>query len=276
MFDLKTIKLKAFAPIRTLEYMTADLIKQTFPLSTDSGSYDTGIFDQSGSAYKLGDFQLPIILMIGGEGFSSATDVILNGQKLAFSVKSDSLIYAQLPPRNGTGLQRTESLYVLVDRRDFSISSLMSFELGSSFETVAGPAKLVMQFIKVLLTTPGSDDFDKNLGGGLNKFPGQNVASPHQLLAMVTMTIMGVEEQIKTRQQTDATIPPNEKLSSVNIVQMDFAKGDPTSIELRLRIVTQSGHSLPTTMTLGAQGLSEEQLGGVSEALGSISSSIGY
>ena len=186
MFDLKAIKLKAFAPVTTLEYMTADMVKQTFPLSTEGGVYETGIFDQSGSAYKLGSFQLPIILMIGGSKFSSATDVVLNGKKLAFSVVNDNLIYAQISPR-ATNMQVTESLYVLVDRRDFSISSLFSYELGGGLETVSGPAKLVMQFIKVLLTTPGTDTFDKSLGGGMSQFPGQNGSSPQQLLAMVAI-----------------------------------------------------------------------------------------
>ena len=79
-------------------------------------------------------------------------------------------------------------------------------------------------------------------------------------LAQVATAITRVAEEIKESQR-DARLPLNEQLGAVDILSLNFAKGNPTHVEVALRIKTRANTTVPAALLLGAQNLLEEILG---------------
>lgn len=236
MLDIKAIKLKGFTRIRKVDYLSEAEVLATNPADVQN---------------------LPYILRIEGDNFNKATDVVINGVETIYSVLSSTVILATLPASlEGRPLQ---SIYVLTDKENFAISSIYSYELGDRPEMLTGAGKAVAQFIKVLMTTPGTDMFDKGLGGGLQKFPGSKTQGTHVILARAAMAVQKAADQIRAR-NANLKIPPEENLQSIEILAIDFIKGDPTSVEVRLRVNTLADTGLPVSLQLGAQSLVQDLL----------------
>lgn len=236
MLDIKAVKLKGFTKIRYVE-----LLSET----------EAEAFSSDGSA--------PYVIRIEGENFNKTTDVVINGHEANYKVLGPTIILAILP--SAVRHRSITSIYVLTDKENFSISSLYSYELGASPGTISGPGKAVAQFLKVLLTTPGSDIFDRNLGAGLLQFPGAKTQGTHVILAKAAAAVQRAADQIRAR-NVNLDLPPDENIQSVEIVSIDFVKGNPTSVEIRVRVNTLAERGLAVALQLGAQGLVQDLLRG--------------
>lgn len=232
MIDLKVVKPKDFAKIKSADYLSEELLKKMF-LAKDGESF-------------------PIVLMLEGENFHRATDVVLNGHQLEYTLLSPTKIIAQVTPSLAS--QDITSLYVLTDKESFAVSSVLSFEFGAIPELMSGMTKVIAQFTKVMLTTPGTDTFDKGLGGGAQQFAGSTTKSPHTILAQAAMLVTRTADQIKSR-QLNSSLPNDEKLKSVEILSLDFSRGDSTSIDMKIRLSTYAETGFPISLELGAQDL---------------------
>jgi hypothetical protein len=240
MIDLKAIQLKEFAKVTKVELLSREEVEKIF-------------LPTFGTA-------LPLVLRIQGENFDNATDVLINGNQVQFTTLSKSTILATLS--NAVRSSPITSISVLNDRENFSNSSLFTFEVGSRPGTVSGINKVIFQYVKVLLTTPGSDSFDKQFGGGLQKIPGSTSRAPYAFLTKTALTLVNVANEIRQR-QFNLDIPNEEKLQSIEVLYIDFAKGDPSSIEVKLKVNTLAQSNLPVSLTLGVQGLLEDLTGAV-------------
>jgi hypothetical protein len=240
MLDLKVVKLKDFAKVTGAEFLNRETVEQSF-------------------LYELGQ-SLPIILRITGEGFVKATDVIINGTSVPYTVQNATTILATLT--ESLGERPIKSISVLNDSANYSNTSSFSFEVGDRFEPTSGIEKAIAQFVKVLLTTPGSDDFDKTIGGGLNTLSGKTGDAAYTFLAQVALTLVRTGEFIRQR-NSNLPLPNDEKLQSVEVISIDFANNDPSSIEARIRVNTLGTSNIPVALTLGTQGLLENLTTGV-------------
>ncbi len=240
MIDLKVIRLRDFAQVTKLDYLDRASVEEFF---------DTELLQLS---------EYPIMMVAEGSAFSRAVQVLINGHSVQFTIVSDKKMFITLT--DVVASQAIESVFVITDRDSFINSSLFEFEVGNIPSTQAGPQKLISQFVKLLLTTPGSDSFDKASGGGMQKIPGSITMPPHMALAQVAVTIHKVADQIRAKQE-NIGLPNSEKLQSVDILRLNFAKKDRTHIEVMLRIRTMDNSSLPAALLLGAQNLLQEILG---------------
>jgi len=145
---------------------------------------------------------------------------------------------------------------VITDRDNYTNFSAFSFEVGDRFEPLSGINKAIAQYVKILLTTPGTCSFEPALGGGLLKLPGTKLKAPYGFLAKTAMTLVNVAEDIRQR-QAQLKMPSDEKLQSVEVLFIDFSEGDPSSIEAKIKVTTASQSNIPVSMTLGVQGLLE-------------------
>jgi hypothetical protein len=233
MFDLASIQVREATKLTSVDYLDKETTKSTFLI--------------------LDGQRIPIVLDIRGENFNRAQSVVVNGNSLNYHVINNTRLFASVPEElHG---QRITQIVVLTDKESFTNTALYFYELAG-LKSVSGPKKLVFQFIKLLMTTPNSDVFEKHLGGGLQKFAGSVSDNPHAALALVAQAIMRVGDQIRTSQR-NSRLPNNEKLQVVEILSIDFSKGDRTSIEAGIRVTTKSRESLPVSLALGVRDVLE-------------------
>lgn len=243
MIDLYAVRLKNFGIVEEAELLSYSMVMEYFPVSSEA------------------PYRPPMVLRLRGEGFDKTTDVIINGQHVQFSKvyepgSASMSVFAIIP--DGLSTQKFSSIYVLIDSRDFTTASLYEWEFGSTPKFMSGIGKCVAQFVKVLLTTPGTDSFDPTLGAGLPKFVGQNVTSPSGLMAAVTMRVVTAVNDIRARNSSLTHIPNDEKLASVDIISLNMDPSDPGSVMLVMRVNTFGTASLPVQLMLGAQDIAKD------------------
>jgi hypothetical protein len=241
MIDIQSIKLRDLAEITSVDFLGRDEV--------------LGIFLPGPGE------PLPVVMDFRGRHFDRAVSVLLNGVSLQFTIRSPARILATLPD-SMTQVQ-VRSLYIITDSDTFTNSSLYEYVVGTRSETVTGVRKVTQQFIKLLMTTPGSDTFDTSSGGGLSKLPGQLQRNPHAVLATIAQSIIKVANELRDSQQ-GTRLPPSEKLRSIDIVELSFAKGDKTSVNVDVRVITHSKTSMPVSLALGVRDAIEGLVGGIS------------
>lgn len=260
MLDLYAIKLKNFAKVKEAELLSEALVKEFFPISSEA------------------PFRLPVVLRLRGTNFEKATNVILNGHQLQFSKtyekgSNNLALLAMVPEHLFT--QKFTSIYVLVDSMNFSQSSIYEWEFGTTPKVMSSAGKCVTQFVKVLLTTPGSDVFEPECGAGLQQFPGTKVSDPTGLLAAITVKVVSAVGYIRSKNAKLSHIPNDEKLDNAEIISLNFDPGDPGSVQLVLNIRTLGAGNLPVQLMLGAEDLVQE-LAGTQNVTPSSGTSTGY
>src|SRR4051812_35422480 len=107
----------------------------------------------------------PRVIDVLGADFRSVDEVLIN--KIASPdviVVNKTRLVAQVP--DSLLDQRVLSVTVLSRRLTVSAKSVLRFRIGSTPGKVTGILRLVQKFLKLLLTTPGSDIFNKQAGGG--------------------------------------------------------------------------------------------------------------
>ena len=117
---------------------------------------------------------------------------------------------------------------------------------------VAGTQKLIQQFLKLLLTTTGTDIFSPTTGGDLQQFVGTNFSPSNtsSIVAQVTLRVVQAGLEMSLR-QTTAGIPPDERLSDVQVLGVSVDPDDPTIMSLSLRLNTFGGRSTQFNTMLG-------------------------
>ena len=179
-------------------------------------------------------------ITLEGSRFNTATRVLFNGiDALSFTVNSDNLITATLP--KSLNRKKIESVDVLGDSFHSGGRTRMVFEIGSTPRRTEGVVKLLQHFVKLLLTTPGTDIFRKTQGGGLLPALGTVVdpSNPGPLSARVMASINRARGQLVASQAV-RFVPPEEKLRAVEVVRLSFDR--PTlSLLLWLRLETMAG-----------------------------------
>lgn len=177
-----------------------------------------------------------------GEDFSAVDEVVINDVPSPDVILlSRTEMLAQLPD----ALQAApdvRSVVVLSNTFTVSSRSLLRFRIGKSPGKVRGVMRLLQLFVKVLLTTPGTDMFKPNLGGGvLGKVGatfGANEAS--SLISEIVIAVTRTQRQIVAMQSKDQRSPRDERLLSASVVGSQFDKVQ-GALFVRIRIITQLG-----------------------------------
>lgn len=191
----------------------------------------------------------PPTLEIRGSSFLRTTVVMINDiNSPEFIVLSDERILTQIPES-----QKNEvitSIKVVSESLVAGKTSLLHFEL-SNFRIVSGTQRLVQFFVKLLLQSPGSDIFNKDIGGGLLKMIGQNdtLNSGRSVKSSILDAITRIKNYIITNQNQNPSIPLNEKLLDVKVNSLTFDETR-TEINLNLTITTMSGQQSTTNLVV--------------------------
>ena len=200
---------------------------------TDSAGDVQAYFEQVSTKDQL--TVNPAIMKIRGSDFSKVVEVWINRIPQKFTLMDESTILSTIPESAAV----LETVEVISTARTLNRKSFFSYLLSDKLSTVNGMYKMLGQFIKVLMTTPGTDIFNKKIGGNLQNFVGQNisVSNPQALVAKTVLNIIQTAARV-TIKQIAANVPPEERISDVQVLNVGFDESDPSVLALSLKINT--------------------------------------
>lgn len=185
---------------------------------------------------------------IQGRDFSNAASVLINGYRSpTFVIVSDTRLLADVPATQiGVPIR---SISVLRRTPGEGENTVISFEAAVPSSAIMRSTYLVQKVLKHLLTTPGSDIFSPNTGGGLLSLLGPIPADPGSIYPLVSLQVKSTVEEIVTQQAADIGTPPEQRLSGVEVLEAAYSERD-TSLDVRLRILSSSGVSIVAGVAL--------------------------
>lgn len=190
----------------------------------------------------------PRSVTLRGRDFTNVESVYMNGSvSPEFIVRSPNEILAQVPAD-----QRAAAIveaYVLSTRLTFSQRSLVQMSVGTRPQTVSGTLALVQTFVRILLRTPGTNIFHKNLGGGLyrniGKVMGTNARD--RVGAEAAVSVARTRQAIISSQTPDRRIPPEERLLSADIIGLELSPREGT-LYMSVSVTSHAGTTAAATL----------------------------
>jgi len=191
----------------------------------------------------------PSVLRVEGEDFTKVVDVWVNAKKVNYTVLSKRYLLCTIPTLD----RSIETIDVISDSKTVNRQSFFEYLLQPQAKTTSGTFKLVQQFIKVLMTSTGSDVFDPGLGGDLQNWVGSKVigSNPHALAVKTTLTIQLAAAHFQARQAVIQNLPGSEKLAQCQVVNVGASLVDPTALDIGLRLVTYDQQTAIMSMMVG-------------------------
>lgn len=183
----------------------------------------------------------PRVLDITGADFRSVDEVLINKVPSPdVVVLSRTRLLAQVPD-NQLGVQLF-SVSVLSKRLTLSAKSLLRFTIGKSPGKVTGVLRLVQRFLKLLFTTPGSDIFNRQAGGGALRSVGATfgIDEGSEVLSNLVIAIDTTTRQMIAMQSRNSALPRDERLLSAKILRAGFNKEE-GALDVAVEITSQAG-----------------------------------
>ena len=189
----------------------------------------------------------PVTLHIKGTQFLRAQEVTINRvSSPEFVVLHDAEILAQVP----FGMEKMEitELLVLAESPSIDRASVITLNLGRSFRGLRGIERLVQLFIKILLQTPGSNQFRPQMGGGLLSLVGSDQLQGNAIKIAVSQAVAQTRNQILDVQSSRPRIPADERLLSAGITAMGY-RPETTSHNAQIAISSVAGSQAIANLT---------------------------
>jgi hypothetical protein len=197
-------------------------------------------FQQTKNIRQVLFFGQGTALDIRGRNFDDITGVIINGLRApVFVVVSPTRILADIPSGEVGSVIR--SVAVLTSDVRGSTASIVSFEAAASAQKMGDTGLLVQRFLKVLLTSPGTDIFTPRVGGGLlSLIGGASQTQQSNMSAMATLYVQRAEEAMVTAQARNPQLSDAAKLGQVTVLQATYSQSE-TALDIRLQIQALDG-----------------------------------
>lgn len=143
------------------------------------------------------------------------------------------------------------SISVLSRKLLITPRSLIQFRIGATASKTRGILRLMQLFLKLLLTTPGTDIFAPKVGGGAMAHLGQSIStdSSSDVVSGLVVSVDATVRQIIQIQGRNQAIPPDERLMSAKVLSAGFNKSD-TALIASIEVISQAGHSAVARMDM--------------------------
>lgn len=187
----------------------------------------------------------PRSLILTGDRFNSVETVIINGvDSPYFMAYSDKEMIAEVPEifRQDT----ITDVSVLSTSITYTGSTLVNLTVGNKVRKTKGITRLMQNFLRILLRSPGSNIFSPRSGGGLMTRVGKNISQ--QTAADVVIAINSTKTYIVGVQTASRVIPPSERLLSADITNVHESP-DNTSVSVTILLKNHAGQNAAATMT---------------------------
>lgn len=186
---------------------------------------------------------VPTLLDVVGDDFSSVDTVDINEiEAPSFIVLSLTRMLVTLPEAVAPTNIRTVTV---VSRRLMLTSrSLLRFQVSKVPSKASGTLRLLQLFLKVLLTTPGSDKFNKQLGGGGLGNLGQSFGRDQSgvIVSDFVVSVQNTTRQIIALQGRSAGLPPEERLLNAKVLRAQFSAQE-AALLVSIEVSSQTGRA---------------------------------
>lgn len=185
---------------------------------------------------------LPVrTLNVHGDDFRSVEEVLLNEvPSPSFVVVSKTQLLVQVP--DSLSNDTITSISVLSTKLVITQRSFMRFRIGHTANKTRGILRLMQLFLKVLFTTPGSDIFSPQSGGGALIHLGKSVDAGSDLAGGLVVSVDTTTRQIIQMQGRNQAIPPDERLLSASVLSAGFNKNE-TALIASVQLTSMAGRS---------------------------------
>jgi hypothetical protein len=184
----------------------------------------------------------PAVLDVRVANLTSVNEVRINDiRSPSVMIVSSRQLLAQLPDEI-SDVSFVRTVEVLTNLPITLEPAKLFMEIGRTPVDVEGIQKLVQLVIKVLLTSPGRDLFDPQVGGGFLRQIGRNISLNNVSVLMTDLSV-GITRtltQIIESQSQDPAIPDDERLLSLDIVDAVF-DAESASVFVALRVESVAG-----------------------------------
>lgn len=192
----------------------------------------------------------PRSLQIVGLDFRNTKEVLINGFKSpSFVISSKKTIIAQVP--SGATKDTITSISVLSSDFTATIKSKIEFLIGNDPKLITGLKAMIQMFLKILLTTPGSDSFAQKIGGNVLKNIGQTfgLSEGSTIVSDFAIAVSRAETQMRGLQSSQSRLPDDERLLSANLLNVKFDVAT-SALVARVEMIAQSGTMAITNLEL--------------------------
>jgi hypothetical protein len=176
-----------------------------------------------------------------GDDFSSVDEVLFNEiPSPNVFVVSPTTLMAQIPPIM-IGVPSLE-IVVVSYKAVFTERNIIAFRIGRTNRKVSGLGRLVQLFLKVLLTTPGTDIFHSSSGGGAMVNLGKNFSRTEagNIIGDFVVSVDNATRQIVASQARIPRLSPAERLLSAKVTASQF-DAEQTALIVTVQLSTQAG-----------------------------------
>lgn len=192
----------------------------------------------------------PRVIDVNGADFRSVDEVLINRVTSPdVVILSKTRLIAQVP--ESLLDQRILSVTVVSKRLTLSAKSLLRFRISKTPGKVSGVLRLVQVFLKILLTTPGTDIFNRQMGGGALHNVGQTFGADEggDILNNLVIAIDTTTRQIVGMQSKNPSLPREERLLSAKILRAGFNKEE-GALDVAVEIINQAGSAATANLEL--------------------------
>jgi hypothetical protein len=180
-------------------------------------------------------------LDIKGTGFQGISAVLINGVRSpVYVVLNDSHVIADIPESELGSPIRTLNV-LKISQADYD-ASIISFE-SLTPSSQSNPSNEIVQFVlKYLFTSPGSDIFTPNAGGGLLSILGTDPQRSSQV-GLIEDKVRAALSALRRAQSRRADLPSSRRVRNIELLGSSFDSTS-LSLDIRLRIVAEDGNAI--------------------------------
>jgi phage baseplate assembly protein W len=194
--------------------------------------------------------ELPTLEIIG-EDFTNVEEVRINEvTSPEFIIISKTVLWAVLPVGAREAISTVEVISSTFTKT--SVASKLQFKIGTTSKSVSGILRLVQLFTKWMLQSPGSDIFNREMGGGLQDLVGKVTTTKgmEPVMSAIAQAIDRTVTQIRSAQLRSRGVPStDERLLSAELVDFGIFE-DKMEAQARVRIRAVSGAAAVTNLSL--------------------------
>lgn len=169
----------------------------------------------------------PRMLAVFGQNMHYATQVLINDRPSEFIGISAQKLLAQIP--NLPDGQPITRVLVTTDIPALNQASIVKFEVGPAFRAMNGFDSTVQLFIKLAITTPGTNRFKPASGGGLLGLIGIPLTEDTKsaVQAMAVNSVIKARDEIISIQGKNNRLSNDERLAGAEVesIGIDVAGG---------------------------------------------------
>lgn len=184
----------------------------------------------------------PLTLDVTGLDFRTIDEVTINGiSSPTVVVVSKTRLLAQVPAELQSSFV-LQSLNVTSRKLTLSSKSQITFRVGRTPSKVRGILRLVQLFLKILLTTPGTDIFSPRIGAAALKNIGKNFGAEQggTIVSDFVVAVATAARQIVAIQSREPSIPRGERLLSAKVIAANF-DSSLSALVVSVELAAQSG-----------------------------------